>query len=78
MVGPHERRARRGAHGRVRANLPKTYFAWSGPTTPGSAAYFRMQGPTLVIEFAPQGGADHIHTIYRDPTNDYGAKFASK
>ena len=55
-----------------------TYFAWSGPTTNGSAAYFRIQGPTLVIEYAPQGGVDHIHTIYRDPTNDYGAKFARK
>jgi hypothetical protein len=59
----------------IRSNLPQTYFAWSGPTTSGSAAYFRVQGPTLVIEYAPQGGVDHIHTIYRDPTNDYGAKF---
>jgi hypothetical protein len=62
----------------IRTNLPQTYFAWSGPTTNGSAAYFRIQGPTLVIEYAPQGGVDHIHTIYRDPTNDYGAKFARK
>jgi hypothetical protein len=61
----------------IKANLPQTYFAWSGPTTNGSAAYFRIQGPTLVIEYAPQqGSVDHIHTIYRDPTNDYGAKFA--
>ena len=60
----------------IRANLPQTYFAWSGPITKGSAAYFRIQGPTLVIEYAPQGSVDHIHTIYRDPTNDYGAKFA--
>jgi len=61
----------------IRTTLPQTYFAWSGPTTNGSAAYFRVQGPTLVIEYAPQGGGvDHIHTIYRDPTNDYGAKFA--
>jgi hypothetical protein len=62
----------------IRTNLPQTYFAWSGPTTNGSAAYFRVQGPTLVIEYAPQGGVDHIHTIYRDPTNDYGAKFTRK
>jgi hypothetical protein len=60
----------------LRANLPQTYFAWSGPTTNGSPAYFRIQGPTLVIEYSPQqGSVDHIHTIYRDPTNDYGAKF---
>jgi hypothetical protein len=62
----------------IRANLAQTYFAWSGPTTAGSVAYFRIQGPTLVIEFAPQGTVDHIHTIYRDPTNDYGRKIVAK
>jgi len=62
----------------LRGNLNDTYFAWSGPTTNGSAAYFRVQGPTLVIEYAPQSSVDHIHTIYRDPTNDYGAKFARR
>ena len=60
----------------IRRNLPQTYFAWSGPTTNGSVAYFRIQGPTLVIEYAPQNSVDHIHTIYRDPTNDYGAAIA--
>ena len=62
----------------LRANVNDTYLAWSGPTTSGSAAYFRVQGPTLVIEYAPQDSVDHIHTIYRDPTNDYGAKFARR
>jgi hypothetical protein len=62
----------------IRTTLPETYFAWSGPTTAGSAAYFRIQGPTLVIEYAPQDTVDHIHTIYRDPTNDYGAKLTRK
>ncbi len=57
------------------SNLAKTYFAWSGPTTPGSVAYYRIQGPTVVIEYAPQKTVDHVHTIYRDPTNDYGARF---
>ena len=48
-------------------------------TTNGSPAYFRIQAPTLVIEYAPQGGStDHIHTIYRDPTNDYGVKIARR
>lgn len=62
----------------IKSTLADTYFAWSGPTTNGSAAYFRIQGPTLVIEYAPQRGVDHIHTIYRDPTNDYGARFTRK
>ncbi|MBI3762838.1 MAG: DUF3500 domain-containing protein, partial [Chloroflexi bacterium] len=56
----------------LKAKLDDTYFAWYGPTTEGSAAYFRLQGPALVIEYAPQGGANHIHTIIRDPGNDYG------
>ncbi|HUK32275.1 MAG TPA: DUF3500 domain-containing protein [Vicinamibacterales bacterium] len=64
--------------GEIRSKLRDTYFAWSGPTTNGSEAYFRIQGPTLVIEYAPQGSVDHIHTIYRDPTNDYGVKLARR
>jgi len=63
----------------IRKNITETWFTWSGPTEKGKAAYFRVQGPTVVIEYAPQnlGGdaTNHIHTIYRDPTNDYGAKW---
>ncbi len=63
----------------IKANLPKTYFAWSGVTKNGGLAYYRIQGPTVIIEYAPQfGDLDHIHTIYRDPTNDYGAKLVKK
>ena len=63
----------------IKKNIAETWFAWSGPTEKGAAAYFRIQGPTVIIEYAPQrlGGdtTKHIHTIYRDPTNDYGAKW---
>jgi len=66
----------------MRKNVGETWFAWSGPTEKGSAAYFRIQGPTVVIEYAPQrlGGdpTKHIHTIYRDPTNDYGVQWWKK
>src|SRR5262249_23209179 len=63
----------------IKANLPQTYFAWSGSTKNGELAYFRIQGPMLVIESSPQQGAlDHTHTIYRDPTNDYGAKLVQR
>ena len=62
----------------IKADLNETWFAWSGPTS-GQAgsnitAYYRIQGPHLVIEYAPQhdAPANHVHTIYRDPTNDYG------
>jgi Protein of unknown function (DUF3500) len=69
---PNEASARRMAA--LKAQIDKTYFAWYGPTTNGSAAYFRIQGPSLVIEYAPQRGTHHIHTIIRDPSNDYGRK----
>ncbi|HEX4773274.1 MAG TPA: DUF3500 domain-containing protein [Bryobacteraceae bacterium] len=70
----------------IKAGLDETWFAWSGPTTavPGRniTAYYRIQGPNLVIEYAPQTlGGDpsmHVHTMYRDPTNDYGRKFIAK
>ena len=62
----------------LKADLNETWFAWSGPAT-GEAgsnitAYYRIQGPHLVIEYAPQHDepTNHVHTIYRDPTNDYG------
>jgi Protein of unknown function (DUF3500) len=62
----------------IEGGLGDTYFAWAGATTNGRGAYFRIQGPTVFIEYAPQGAADtntdHIHTMYRDPTNDYAAK----
>jgi len=66
----------------LKADINETWFAWSGPATvtPGNniAAYYRIQGPHLVIEYAPQPmGGDpsmHVHTMYRDPTNDYGRK----
>lgn len=65
----------------VKANLAETWFAWSGPQEAGKG-YFRIQGPTLIIEYAPQRlGGDvtmHIHSMYRDPTNDYGKKLAGK
>jgi hypothetical protein len=63
----------------IEANLSQTWFAWSGDTKNGGLAYYRVQGPTVVIEYAPQqGDLDHIHTIYRDPTNDYGAKLTAR
>jgi hypothetical protein len=70
----------------IRAGLDQTWFAWSGPTThePGKSgtSYYRIQGPSLVIEYSPQGlGGDftqHVHTIYRDPTNDYGRKYTAR
>jgi hypothetical protein len=70
----------------LKADLNETWFAWSGATTaePGRniTGYYRIQGPRLVIEYSPQPlGGDlslHVHTMYRDPTNDYGRKPAAQ
>ena len=70
----------------MKADISETWFAWSGPTTAAAGknitAYYRIQGPHLVIEYAPQrlGGdpALHVHTMYRDPTNDYGRGIIAK
>lgn len=62
----------------MKVDLNLTWFAWSGPTTAPAGTnitgYYRIQGPHLVIEYAPQKDEpnNHVHTIYRDPTNDYG------
>jgi Protein of unknown function (DUF3500) len=65
----------------VRANLDQTYFAWSGPTEPSAAAYWRVTGPAVLLEFSPQslGGdpSNHLHNMYRDPTNEYGAAWTA-
>ncbi len=62
----------------LEAAVADTWFAWSGPVEKGKSAYFRIQGPTVHIEYAPQGRDDpttHVHTIYRDPTNEYGGRW---
>jgi hypothetical protein len=59
------------------SELGETYFCWYGSTTSGNAAYYRVTGPSVVIEFSPQqmGGSavQHTHAMYREPGNDYGA-----
>ncbi len=68
----------------IKQDLNDTWFAWSGTTElqvgTNINAYYRIQGPHLVIEYAPQGDepTNHVHTIYRDPTNDYGQGVVGK
>ncbi len=65
----------------IAADLGDTHFAWHGDVDAGRPIYYRIQGPTLIIEFATQSrsGGDHAHyhSIYRDPTNEYGAAAAA-
>ncbi len=65
--------------GKVRETIADTYFGWWGETSPESPVYYRIQGPHVLIEFANQnlGGnpLQHLHSVYREPGNDYGAGF---
>jgi hypothetical protein len=56
------------------AGLERLSFAWAGPLEPGHAHYYRIHGPTLLIEFDnTQNSANHIHSVWHDPRNDFGA-----
>ncbi len=49
------------------------HFAWAGPTSREAGHYYRVQGPTFLIEFDnTQSDANHIHTIWRDFKGDFG------
>jgi hypothetical protein len=55
------------------AALDQVHLAWAGPTEPGAPHYYRLQGPRLLIEWDnTQRGANHAHSVWRDPTADFG------
>ena len=50
------------------------HFAWAGGTSVDKPHYFRIQGPATVIEFDnAEDNANHVHSVWRDPSNDFGA-----
>ncbi|MGB6223234.1 DUF3500 domain-containing protein [Haloferula sp.] len=63
----------------IEAQLDETVFTWNGPFALGSDMSYHLSGPGVVIEYAGQdlGGdpLDHLHSIYRDPSNEYGVKW---
>jgi len=49
------------------------HFAWAGGGEPGERHYYRIHGPTVLIEYDnTQNGANHIHSTWRDLTDDFG------
>ncbi len=55
------------------AGLDEIGFAWAGPLERGAQHYYRVQGPTFLIEYdSTQGGGNHVHSVWRDFTNDFG------
>jgi hypothetical protein len=56
------------------AGLERVRFAWAGPIDPKQPHYYRLHGPTLLIEYDnSQNRANHIHSVWHDPRNDFGA-----
>ena len=48
-------------------------FAWAGATERGRPHYYRVQGPKFLIEYdASQDAGNHIHTVWRDFSGDFG------
>ena len=51
----------------------KLFFAWAGSTQRGGPHYYRVQGPTFLIEYDnTQNNANHIHSVWRDFHGDFG------
>jgi hypothetical protein len=58
------------------AGLSSVTFAWAGSDVPGRGHYYAIRGPSLLIEYDnTQNGASHIHSVWRDPANDWGEDF---
>lgn len=55
------------------AELDAVHLAWAGLTEPGAPHYYRVQGPQLLLEWDnTQRGANHAHSVWRDPIADFG------
>ena len=53
------------------AGLDRIIFSWAGSTEPGKPFYYRLLGPTFLIEYSNAQG-DHVHSVWRDFDRDFG------
>ncbi len=62
-----------------RAGFDKLHFAWAGSLDAGQPHYYRVHGPTVLIEYDnTQNNANHIHSVWRDLERDFGADLLRK
>jgi hypothetical protein len=55
------------------AGIENIGFAWAGPLERGQRHYYRVQGPTFLIEFDnAQNDGNHVHSVWRDFDGDFG------
>jgi hypothetical protein len=56
-----------------KAGLDKIHFAWAGGLTRGEKYYYRLQGPTFLVECDnTQNNGNHVHSVWRDFEGDFG------
>ena len=56
-----------------KAGPDKIFFAWAGGPQRGQGHYYRVQGPTFLVEYDnTQNDANHIHSVWRDFNGDWG------
>ncbi|HEY7187972.1 MAG TPA: DUF3500 domain-containing protein [Vicinamibacterales bacterium] len=56
-----------------KAGIENIAFAWAGSTERGQKHYYRLQGPTFLIEFDnTQNDGNHVHSVWRDFQGDFG------
>jgi hypothetical protein len=56
-----------------KAGLDNITFAWLGDTAKGKKHYYRVQGPTFLVEYDnTQNDGNHIHSVWRDFNGDFG------
>jgi hypothetical protein len=56
------------------AGIERVHFAWAGPVDPKRPHYYRLHGPTVLVEYDnTQNDANHIHSVWHDPRNDFAA-----
>ena len=55
------------------AGMDNVRFAWLGEIEKGKKHYYRVQGPTFLIEYDnTQNNGNHIHSVWRDFKGDFG------
>jgi hypothetical protein len=55
------------------SGFERLHFAWAGAHVPGRPHYYRIHGPTVLVEYDnSQASANHIQTVWRDLENDFG------
>ena len=63
----------------LKAGVEKVGFTWAGGFERGEPHYYRIQGPTFLLEYDnTQNNANHVHSVWRDFDGDFGEDLLRK